>query len=223
LSRVPDADFGLRRDPTGSALPTVPQIRFTQGTYFVASLVRFPLRPVRLLAPLHGSDRVSPASEGFYIQASDESASLPAAGYDYNSKEFWQGGAFFSFVSFFVRSEGARFFVPTRTPLTSARAGAVKVGRRANLAGMLHPCQATPCMGPWKSSREFTACYFFLQPNFFVRLESPFLRPDPHRPNAVARRGLSRLAVAQISPHAPAMPGHTLTAPSTAARSLWSG
>jgi hypothetical protein len=26
-------------------------------------------------------------------------------------------------------------------------------------------------------------------PNFFVRLESPFLRPDPHRPNAVARRG----------------------------------
>ena len=30
-------------------------------------------------------------------------------------------------------------------------------------------------------------------------------------------------AVAQISPHAPAMPGHTLTAPSTAARSLWSG
>jgi hypothetical protein len=46
-----------------------------------------------------------------------------------------------------------------------------------------------PCMGLWKSSREFTACYFFLQPNFFVRLESPFLRPDPHRPNAVARRG----------------------------------
>jgi hypothetical protein len=25
-------------------------------------------------------------------------------------------------------------------------------------------------MGPWKSSREFTACYFFLQPNFFVRV-----------------------------------------------------
>jgi hypothetical protein len=46
-----------------------------------------------------------------------------------------------------------------------------------------------PCMGPWKSSREFTACYFFLQPNFFVRLESPFLRPDPQHPNAVARRG----------------------------------
>jgi hypothetical protein len=30
---------------------------------------------------------------------------------------------------------------------------------------------------------------FFSLPNFFVRLESPFLRPDPHRPSAVARRG----------------------------------
>jgi hypothetical protein len=50
----------------------------------------------------------------------------------------------FSFVSFFVRSESpfllslfdlkARFFIPTRALLTPARAGAVKVGRRANLA-----------------------------------------------------------------------------------------
>jgi hypothetical protein len=48
-------------------------------------------------------------------------------------KEFWQGGAFFSLlVSLFDLK--ARFFVPTRTSLTSARAGAVKVGRRANLA-----------------------------------------------------------------------------------------
>jgi len=38
-----------------------------------------------------------------------------------------------SFVSFFVRSK-ARFFVPTRGSLTSSRAEAVKVGRRANLA-----------------------------------------------------------------------------------------
>src|SRR4051794_13899365 len=43
------------------------------------------LRPVRLLAPLDGSDRVSPATGGFYIQASGGSVTLPVAGYDYNS------------------------------------------------------------------------------------------------------------------------------------------
>src|SRR3954464_12273983 len=43
------------------------------------------LRPVRLLAPLDGSDQVSPATGGFYIQASNGSVALPAAGYDYNS------------------------------------------------------------------------------------------------------------------------------------------
>src|SRR3954466_13179611 len=43
------------------------------------------LRPVRLLAPLDGSDRVSPATGGFYIQASDGLVTLPVAGYDYNS------------------------------------------------------------------------------------------------------------------------------------------
>jgi hypothetical protein len=33
-------------------------------------------------------------------------------------------------------------------------------------------------MGPWKSSREFTACYFFfLQPNFFVDLKAHFFAP----------------------------------------------
>jgi hypothetical protein len=40
---------------------------------------------------------------------------------------------FFSFIGFFVRSH-SRFFVPTRPSLTAARAGAVKVGRRANLS-----------------------------------------------------------------------------------------
>jgi len=45
---------------------------------FTGSLL---LQPVRLLAPLHESDRISPASEGFYIQASDGSVTLPAAGY----------------------------------------------------------------------------------------------------------------------------------------------
>jgi hypothetical protein len=43
------------------------------------------------------------------------------------------GRRIFSFVSFFVRSK-SRFFVPTRSSLALARAEAVKVGRRTNLA-----------------------------------------------------------------------------------------
>jgi hypothetical protein len=80
-----------------------------------------------------------------------------------------------------------------------------------------------PCMGPWKSSREFTACDFFLQLHFFVRLESPFLRPDPQCPNAVARRVCQGWPSLRYLLMISAMPGHTLTNPSTAARSLWSG
>ena len=45
----------------------------------------FPLRPARLLAPLHGSDWDAPALGGFYNQAFDGSVSLPVAGYNYNS------------------------------------------------------------------------------------------------------------------------------------------
>ena len=46
---------------------------------------REPSRPVRLLAPLDGSDwDTSPATGSFYFQASDGSVSLPAAGYDYD-------------------------------------------------------------------------------------------------------------------------------------------
>src|ERR1700730_8514223 len=76
-------------------------------------------------------------------------------------------------------------------------------------------------MGPWKSSREFTACDFFLQLNFFVRLESPFLRPDPQCPNAVARRVCQGWPSLRYLLMLSAMPGQTLTNPSTAARSLW--
>ena len=90
------------------------------------------------------------------------------------------------------------------------------------------PCRSpgalrNPSMGPWKSSREFTACDFFLQHNFFVRLESPLLRPDPQCPNAVARRVCQGWPSLRYLLMISAMPGHTLTNPSTAARSLWSG
>src|SRR3954470_22459152 len=65
--------------------PNTPAIRFTRDPFFEASLVRQLLRPVRLRAPLDGSDQVSLATGGFYIQASGGSVALPAAGYDYNS------------------------------------------------------------------------------------------------------------------------------------------
>jgi hypothetical protein len=69
---------------TGSALPkfpqSVPRRRLIRG--FTGSL---PLRPARLLAPLHGSDWDAPALGDLYFQAFDGSVFLPVAGYDYNS------------------------------------------------------------------------------------------------------------------------------------------
>ena len=58
---------------------------FHAGSYFRGFTGSQLLRPARLLAPLDGSDWVSPATGGFYIQASGGSVALPAAGYDYNS------------------------------------------------------------------------------------------------------------------------------------------
>ena len=83
--QIRDVDIGLHRILTGSTLPRLPQIRFTRGEDFGASVVRTLLRPVRLLAPLYGSDRTAPAIGDFYIWASDGSVTLPAARYDYNS------------------------------------------------------------------------------------------------------------------------------------------
>ena len=80
-----DVDIGLHRDLTGSALPKLPQIRFTRAEYFVASVVRTLLRPASLLAPLYGSDRIAPAIGDFYFQAFNGSVTLLVAGYDYSS------------------------------------------------------------------------------------------------------------------------------------------
>src|SRR3954451_6929408 len=75
---------GLRRDLNGSALPTLPQ-SVSRGTRF-SRLHWFAFATACQVArPLDGSDRVSPATGGFYIQASGGAVSLPAAGYDYNS------------------------------------------------------------------------------------------------------------------------------------------
>src|SRR3954451_11176249 len=64
--------------------PNIPAIRFTRGSSFEASLVRVCYGLSGCSPPLDGSDRVSPATGGFYIQASGGSVALPAAGYDYN-------------------------------------------------------------------------------------------------------------------------------------------
>src|SRR5262249_61626303 len=80
-----DVDIGLHRILTGSTLPRLPQIRFTRGEDFGASVVRTLLRPVSLLAPLYGSDQITPAIGDFYIWASGGSVALLAARYDYNS------------------------------------------------------------------------------------------------------------------------------------------
>ena len=63
---------------------------------------------------------------------------------------------------------------------------------------------------------------FFLR-QFLCPIWSPFLRPDPHIPDAVARRGCQGWASRQRCHALPSSPGHTLTAPSTTAHSVWSG
>src|SRR5437016_10860356 len=65
--------------------PDPPAIRFTRGTSFGASGFTHLLRPVRLLAPLYGSDWNTQPPGGFYFQASNGSVALPVAGYNYNS------------------------------------------------------------------------------------------------------------------------------------------
>src|SRR4051812_26140117 len=76
---------GLRRDPSGSALPTLPQ-SVPRGTRF-SRLHWFAFATACQVARPPWTDRTKfPWSTGdFYIQASDGSVALPAAGYDYNS------------------------------------------------------------------------------------------------------------------------------------------
>jgi hypothetical protein len=54
-------------------------------------------------------------------------------------------------------------------------------------------------------------------------LEIPFLRPDPQYLQSRRAQELSKLAVALTFPRALDLPGHTLTALSTAAHSMRSG
>src|SRR5690349_12418388 len=64
--------------------PNPPAIRFTRRPFSRLHWFAF-ATACQVACPLDGSDRVSPATGGFYIQASGGSVALPAAGYDYNS------------------------------------------------------------------------------------------------------------------------------------------
>src|SRR5437868_5735448 len=58
---------------------------------------------------------------------------------------------------------------------------------------------------------------------FFVRSDRPFLRPDPRYAHVGARRSCQGWPFAPALQQATCLPGHTLTAPSTTARSVRSG
>ena len=65
--------------------PNDPAIRFARGTYFGASWFTHLLRPVRLLAPLYGSDWNTQPPGAFTSRLSTGSVALTVAGYNYNS------------------------------------------------------------------------------------------------------------------------------------------
>ena len=83
--------------------------------------------------------------------------------------------------------------------------------------------RACPCMGLSKSSTYFTAFSTSFIPVSLFDLAARFFAPT-HTYGRRRAQGLSRPAVAlPLLPHAPSFPGRALTAPSTAARWLWSG
>ena len=76
-----DVDIGLRRDLSGSALPKS-RNPFRAGLLLRGYTGSLPLRPVRLLAPLHGSDRL-PGQRGLLHPGLQRGRHV--AGHDYNS------------------------------------------------------------------------------------------------------------------------------------------
>src|SRR5271168_2479364 len=99
----------------------------------------------------------------------------------------------------------SRFFAPTHMCWRPARTGAVKVGHRSTLAtrsvvsrprldrpehgGTLGVVGMTCSRGARCRGALFHGILHFLDTSFFVRLEIPFLRPDPHVLEAGAHRG----------------------------------
>src|SRR5207344_2233541 len=77
-----------------------------------------------------------------------------------------------------------------------------------------------PCMGSFLSS-GFRAAIFL--DRFLCSIWKPVSSPRPAILQSRRAQELSRLAVAPTFPHAPPLPGHTLTALSTTAHSMRSG
>ena len=85
---------------------------------------------------------------------------------------------------------------------------------------------------PRPTSRGFLVWGFFVKEfaraanlcpfSFFVRSQSPFLRPDPGSLTS-SRAGAVKVGLSRQLAHAPTLPGHTLTASSTTARWVRSG
>ena len=73
-----DANIGLRRMTTGSALPTLPQIRSTRAVDFVASLVRFRYSLPGCLPPCTDQTGILPQPPGtFTSRLSTDRSSSP--------------------------------------------------------------------------------------------------------------------------------------------------
>jgi len=65
--------------------PDNPAIRFTRGTHFGATQFAYATACQVARPPWTDlTEALSPATEGFYFQASSRSVTLPAAGYHYN-------------------------------------------------------------------------------------------------------------------------------------------
>ncbi len=72
---------GLRPDSKGSALPSIPIIRFRWDVVFAAALVRYPLRPVELLASLADlAELFAQPPETFTPELSTGRSPLPLSG-----------------------------------------------------------------------------------------------------------------------------------------------
>src|SRR6266849_165045 len=77
-----------------------------------------------------------------------------------------------------------------------------------------------PCMGLFLSRSFGTPAHLLSFVSFFVRSEKPVSSSRPAAAPGRRAQELSRLAVAPTFRHASPLPGHTLTASSTTARSV---
>jgi len=79
-----DVDIGLRRCANGSALPELPQLRFTRAENYEASTVRAFATACQVARRPCTDLTGFPANGAFYFQASNGLVALPVAGYDYS-------------------------------------------------------------------------------------------------------------------------------------------